>query len=287
MQARSEVGRPPPAVATVYSSTYIRRRVRGGTWSRNARSPTCWRSRCSRRSSQRPMHRYEMASTCAARGKDQDMDVKWGSLYTVVQNMESTAWSRPPASPGRAPAPSAPSTASPTPVGPRCATGRGSCSPSREPERPRFAAGLSVMAGLPPDEAAGLLSDRLDALGERIAGQRRRAGRDTAGRSRGCSSSRTSTAGHARGRGDWVRALLAELDAGTFPDLEQWRAWHETGELTAGDGGARGRERCRTPAERPRQRDPARRRCGNTPAGTLPRTAARTGEPGAEAATTG
>ena len=36
---------------------------------------------------QRPMHRYETASPMRACGKDQDMDVKWGSLYTVVQNL--------------------------------------------------------------------------------------------------------------------------------------------------------------------------------------------------------
>jgi len=37
---------------------------------------------------QRPMHRYEMASLMRARGKDRDMDIKWGSLYTVVANLE-------------------------------------------------------------------------------------------------------------------------------------------------------------------------------------------------------
>src|SRR6202046_3500691 len=37
---------------------------------------------------QQPMHRYEIASLMRARGKDRDMDIKWGSLYTVVQNME-------------------------------------------------------------------------------------------------------------------------------------------------------------------------------------------------------
>ena len=36
---------------------------------------------------QRPMHRYEIASLIRSRGKDQDMGVKWGSLYTVVQNL--------------------------------------------------------------------------------------------------------------------------------------------------------------------------------------------------------
>ena len=41
---------------------------------------------------QRPMHRYEMASVMRARGKDRDMDIKWGSLYTVVQNLEKNGF---------------------------------------------------------------------------------------------------------------------------------------------------------------------------------------------------
>ena len=36
----------------------------------------------------RPMHPYEMAATMRAHGKDHDMKIKWGSLYTVVQNLE-------------------------------------------------------------------------------------------------------------------------------------------------------------------------------------------------------
>ena len=38
--------------------------------------------------SARPMHPYEMAALMRARGKDRDMDIKWGSLYTVVGNLE-------------------------------------------------------------------------------------------------------------------------------------------------------------------------------------------------------
>ena len=41
---------------------------------------------------QRPMHRYEMASVMRARGKDRDMDIKWGSLYTVVANLEKNGF---------------------------------------------------------------------------------------------------------------------------------------------------------------------------------------------------
>ena len=38
--------------------------------------------------SAKPMHPYEMAAVMRARGKDRDMDIKWGSLYTVVGNLE-------------------------------------------------------------------------------------------------------------------------------------------------------------------------------------------------------
>jgi hypothetical protein len=30
---------------------------------------------------------------------------------------------------------------------------------------------------------------------------------------------------------DWVRSLLDELTAGTFPHLEAWRSFHETGHM--------------------------------------------------------
>src|SRR5579863_4287273 len=36
---------------------------------------------------ERPMHPYEIASLLRARGKEDDMDIKWGSLYTVVRNL--------------------------------------------------------------------------------------------------------------------------------------------------------------------------------------------------------
>ena len=37
---------------------------------------------------QRPMHPYEIATALRAWGKDQDMEIKWGSLYTVVGNLD-------------------------------------------------------------------------------------------------------------------------------------------------------------------------------------------------------
>src|ERR1700735_3261475 len=37
---------------------------------------------------ERPMYPYEMATTLRHRGKDQAIKINWGSLYTVVQNLE-------------------------------------------------------------------------------------------------------------------------------------------------------------------------------------------------------
>ena len=37
---------------------------------------------------QQPMYPYEMAQTLRARGKDRTIRINWGSLYTVVQNLE-------------------------------------------------------------------------------------------------------------------------------------------------------------------------------------------------------
>src|SRR3954452_20859240 len=35
-----------------------------------------------------PMHPYEMATMLRRTGKEQDLSIKWGSLYTVVGNLE-------------------------------------------------------------------------------------------------------------------------------------------------------------------------------------------------------
>ncbi|MEU8296884.1 PadR family transcriptional regulator [Micromonospora sp. NPDC048909] len=180
---------------------------------------------------QRPMHPYEIATTLRAWGKDQDMEIKWGSFYTVVRNLdrhglitavESVRAGRRPertvyqiSDAGRA----------------ELVDWARELVSTPEPEHPRFRAGLSVLAVLHPDEAAELLRQRLEALEEGI-----RAGRD-------------ALTEHLRqiprlflveseydlaireAEATWIRALLAELRAGTYPGLDQWRAFHETGEL--------------------------------------------------------
>ncbi|MGI5202180.1 PadR family transcriptional regulator [Spirillospora sp. CA-108201] len=178
----------------------------------------------------RPMHPYEMASLIRARGKDRDMDIKWGSLYTVVRNLEKHGFlavegsAREGARPER------------TVYGITDA-GRDELAdwvreligvPERE--RPRFEAGLSVLGALGPDEAAALLRGRLDAMEREIAADRTalegepevprlfllEAEYDLAMR---------------RAEAAWVRGLLAEIEDGTLPHLDLWRSFHATGEM--------------------------------------------------------
>ncbi|MEV0402521.1 PadR family transcriptional regulator [Actinoallomurus sp. NPDC050550] len=178
---------------------------------------------------QRPMHPYEMASALRAWGKDQDMKIKWGSLYTVVQNLarhgllEAAGSTRQGGRPERT-------------VYRITDAGREELTDwvrelvsTPEPEQLRFTAGLSVLSVLPPDEAVRLLERRLALLEEDLAGRREdlaRYGREVP---RLFLIEGEYELAVRAAETAWVRSLLAELTSGTFPSLPEWRAWHETG----------------------------------------------------------
>ncbi|GAA1041914.1 hypothetical protein GCM10009557_66770 [Virgisporangium ochraceum] len=44
---------------------------------------------------EKPMHPYEMATLLKERGKDASIKIQWGSLYTVVQNLEKHGFVEP------------------------------------------------------------------------------------------------------------------------------------------------------------------------------------------------
>jgi DNA-binding PadR family transcriptional regulator len=182
---------------------------------------------------QRPAHPYELGRVLRDWGKDQDMGIKWGSLYTVVRNLDkhgliaATHSDREGARPERT-------------VYEITDEGRAELLDwarellaEPEPEHPRFTAGLSVLAVLPPAEVIELLSRRLDGLQADLTARR------------------AALAGHAaeiprlflveneyelalrEAEATWVRTLLDELRSGTYPGLVEWTAWHTTGELPA------------------------------------------------------
>ncbi|MCF0095078.1 PadR family transcriptional regulator [Micromonospora sp. MH99] len=182
---------------------------------------------------QRPMHPYEMASTLRARGKDQDMEIKWGSFYTVIRNMEkhqliaaveSVREGRRPertvyriTDAGRAELVDWARELVATPM----------------PEHPRFRAGLSVLAALHPDEAIDLLRQRLDRLDDALHRDRETLDAHLREIPRLFLVESEYDLAMRAAETTWLRALLAELTSGSYPGLDTWRAFHETGEMPA------------------------------------------------------
>ena len=185
---------------------------------------------------QRPMHRYEIATTIREQGKDDDMGVKWGSLYTVVKQPRAArlrrghrhrAGRRPPRAhdlpdhrrrpprDGRvdaraaSPAPSASTRRSPP-----------ACRCSARCRRTRW-----WRCSGPARAARGRLTSRR-AQARGVGGSR----------CRGCSWSRTSTASPCcRRRSTGCAACSPSSRAGTLPGLAMWRA--RTTPARSPDGG--------------------------------------------------
>jgi DNA-binding PadR family transcriptional regulator len=182
---------------------------------------------------ERPMYPYEMAATLRHRGKDQSIKINWGSLYTVVQNLEKHGFIE------------------------TVEVGREGRQPERttyqitdagraeltdwlreligEPEREytRFEAALAECAVLSPRELTDLLKQRLDALEAGIA--EHQAGLETWGAEvpRLFLIESEYHLALRRAESEWVRALLKEFTDGTFPGLEDWQRFHDTGEVPA------------------------------------------------------
>ncbi|MGO4613629.1 PadR family transcriptional regulator [Nocardia sp. 2YAB30] len=179
---------------------------------------------------ERPMHRYEIAQTLRDRGKERDMDIKWGSLYTVVQNMEKVGFlevvgsERDGARPERV-------------IYRITDMGRAEMADwtrellaTPEPEHHRFVAGLSILAVLPPAEVIELLGRRLDALGRNIEAVRRELDELAAAElPRLFVVESEFGLAMLEAEAAWTRSLRDELTKGTFPGLTQWRDWHERG----------------------------------------------------------
>lgn len=177
---------------------------------------------------QRPMHRYEIATTIREQGKDHDMAVRWGSLYTVVGALErrgfveATGTERDGARPER-------TTYRITGAGRReMADWTRELVSSLDSEQSRFATGLSMLGALLPDEATLLLHDRLDRLDARLAERRESLVRTAAQVPRLFLVEDEYALAVLQAEADWLRALLTELDSGAFPGIDGWRDYHRT-----------------------------------------------------------
>ncbi|MGV9613145.1 PadR family transcriptional regulator [Nocardia xishanensis] len=183
---------------------------------------------------ERPMHRYEIASKLRERGKDQDMDIKWGSLYTVVENMVKAGFLEPVGSERDG--------ARPERVIYRVTdAGRAEMSDwTREliatpvRERDAFTAGLSVASVLSPDEVIELLGVRIGALEAIAAGVRGELAKLAGTLPRLFLIETEYGLAMLEAEAAWARSWRAELVDGTFPDLPMWRQFHD-GAMAASD----------------------------------------------------
>lgn len=180
-----------------------------------------------------PMHPYQMVSVLRRTGKERDMRIKWGSLYTVVQNLEKHGFIEATGSDreGRRPERT---------VYAITDAGRAELKDwlrelvaVPEPEYPRFMAALSVLGVLPPDEATGLLEQRLRALGDDIAAQRAMLEQSSQVPRVFLIEAEYAVAMR-EAEAAWVSSLLNELAEGTLSGVAEWRDFHETGRFSAG-----------------------------------------------------
>lgn len=182
---------------------------------------------------QRPMYPYEMAQTLRARGKDKAIKINWGSLYTVVGNLEKHGFIE----------------------------ATGTVREGRQPERTTyqitehglaelrdwmrellsvpedehggFVAALSEGGILPPDEVVDLLAKRLATLEKLNAAHEAdlRLWTERLPRILLVESEYQLTMRKAEAA--WVRALLTEIVEGTIGGMDVWRQIHETGQIPA------------------------------------------------------
>ncbi|NUR52613.1 MAG: PadR family transcriptional regulator [Hamadaea sp.] len=175
----------------------------------------------------KPMHPYELATELRERGKDRDMPIKWGSLYTVVGNLEKHDFIRAVHSERQGLRPE-------RTVYEITEAGRAELTDwlreivgVAEREIPRFEAGLSLIGVLPPDEVVALLEQRLADLTEQLAAAQ--AALDAAPVPRIFLLEAEYDLAVRRAEADWIEGLLGELRDGTLPGAKQWREWHENG----------------------------------------------------------
>lgn len=183
---------------------------------------------------ERPMHPYEMVSTMRERNKHEAIRLRYSSLYSVVGAMErgGLVAELETLRDGRRPE--------------RTVYGITEAGRAefldwlrellREPmkEYTQFAAGLSFLPALPPEEAAELLEQRVSLLEDEVEGIRTRMD-------------------HAMGQGvawlflveeehelvlreaelSWVRGLVREIQGGTLAGLREWETFHSPGATNA------------------------------------------------------
>lgn len=175
---------------------------------------------------EKPMHPYEMSSTLRLRRKDESIKINYGSLYAVVASLEKKglveAAER--VREGRRPERTVYSLTASGDQAMQQWLAELLATPTNQ--YTDFEAALSLMPALPPATVRDLLSARLDALDddERAYQQLRLAAR---GLPRIFGIEGEYQAALRLAEIGFVRALLNDLDDGSFEGLAGWQRFHD------------------------------------------------------------
>ncbi|MEZ0067495.1 DNA-binding PadR family transcriptional regulator [Streptacidiphilus sp. MAP12-20] len=179
--------------------------------------------------SEHPRHPYEMSQVLRQRGKQGSIKINFGSLYTVVQNLERHGFIEAAGTErdGRRPERT---------VYGLTDAGRAELHdwlsellsvPAKE--YPQFEAGLSLAGTFPPDEVAALLRKRLAALDDSVSAQVTALEQCVAVLPRVFLIEAEYALAMQRAERAWLLGLIEEMDAGTLSGLDGWREYHATG----------------------------------------------------------
>jgi DNA-binding PadR family transcriptional regulator len=177
---------------------------------------------------EQPMHPYEMVSLMRERGKHESVRLRYSSLYSVVGTLEREGLiaARETMREGRRPERT---------IYEITGAGREEFLTwlrelLREPvkEYTQFAAGLSFLPGLPPEEAAELLEERVRRLEKETTEMRSRL--DAAMEKYDLPRLFLVESEHElmlrESELGWVRKIVDEIEAGALGDLSEWRSLH-------------------------------------------------------------
>jgi DNA-binding PadR family transcriptional regulator len=180
-----------------------------------------------------PMHPYEIARVLKHWGKEESIKIRYGSLYTVVHDLEKRGLveAEGTAREGHRPERTVYRL---TPDG-RQELEERLRELISEPvkEYPLFASALSLVTVLPPGEVAVLLGERLRTLELEIVAARamldelvnaQRLPRVFVLENEYALATKVAEA-------EWVRGVIKELGDDSLPHVRQWRVWHETGKF--------------------------------------------------------
>jgi DNA-binding PadR family transcriptional regulator len=176
---------------------------------------------------ERAMHPYEMGATMRTRGQDQSIKLNYGSLYTVVDSLARRGLirARETDREGRRPERTVYEITDTGTVELDDWLSELLGTPGKE--YPRFEAGLTLMAGLPPETVSGLLDERVQKLRLELASLD--AVIDVARRDgvpRVFLVEVEFERSQKEAELEFTRKLAADIASGALEGLDQWRAFH-------------------------------------------------------------